>query len=203
MKNRGCLVLGLGAFGVLAVIVIIGIAIAGGKYNSMVDLDENVKQSWAQVQTAYQRRADLIPNLVNTVKGYADFEQETLTRVIEARQQVTNVNVDPESLTQENFQQFQQAQSQLSSALSRLLVTVERYPELKADQRFADLQNELASTENQIKYERDNFNEKATDYNKFVRRFPNNIFANIYNFDIRSLFEADAGAENAPEVSFD
>lgn len=203
MKNRGCLVLGLGAFGVLAVIVIIGIAIAGGKYNSMVDLDENVEQSWAQVQTAYQRRADLIPNLVSTVKGYADFEQETLTRVIEARQQVTNVNVDPENLTQENFQQFQQAQSQLSSALSRLLVTVERYPELKADQRFADLQNELASTENQIKYERDNFNEKATDYNKYIRSFPNNIFAGIYDFERRSLFEADAGAENAPEVSFD
>lgn len=203
MKNKGCLLLGLGAAGVLAVIVLIGVAIAGGKYNAMVDLDEDVKQSWAQVQSAYQRRAELIPNLVSTVQGYADFEQETLTRVIEARQQVTNVNVDPESLTAENFAQFQQAQGQLSSALSRLLVTVERYPELKADQRFADLQNELTSTENQIKYERDNFNEKAATYNKYVRRFPNNLFAGIYNFDVRSLFEAAPGSDVAPQVSFD
>lgn len=199
MKNKGCLLLGLGAAGVLAVIVLIAV----GKYNAMVDLDEDVKQSWAQVQSAYQRRAELIPNLVSTVQGYADFEQETLTRVIEARQQVTNVNVDPKSLTDENFARFQQAQGQLSSALSRLLVTVERYPELKADQRFADLQNELTSTENQIKYERDNFNEKAATYNKYVRRFPNNLFAGIYNFDVRSLFEAVAGSDVAPQVSFD
>jgi LemA protein len=193
------LILLLVAVGVIGLIVLTGI----GKYNRIIDLDTEVQNSWSKVQTAYQRRSDLIPNLVNTVKGYADFEQETLTKVIEARQQVTNVQVDPANLTPEAMAQFQQAQGQLSGALQRLLVTVERYPELKADARFADLQHELASTENQIKFERDAFNNTSTGYNKYIRQFPNNIFAGIFGFAQRSLFEADAGAENAPEVSFD
>jgi LemA protein len=193
------LILILVAVGVIGLIVLTGI----GKYNRIIDLDTEVQNSWSKVQTAYQRRSDLIPNLVNTVKGYADFEQETLTKVIEARQQVTNVTVDPANLTPEAMAQFQQAQGQLSGALQRLLVTVERYPELKADARFADLQHELASTENQIKFERDAFNNTSTGYNKYIRQFPNNLFAGIFGFDQRSLFEADAGAENAPEVSFD
>ncbi len=198
MNNRN-LILILVAVGVIGILIFTGV----GKYNRIIDLDTEVQNSWSKVQTAYQRRADLIPNLVATVKGYADFEQETLTKVIEARQQVTNLNIDPANLTPEAFSQFQQAQGQLSGALQRLLVTVERYPELKADARFADLQHELASTENQIKFERDNFNNTTTVYNKYIRQFPNNIFAGIFGFAQRSLFEAEAGAENAPEVSFE
>jgi LemA protein len=198
MKKNNLILL-LVALGIGAVLVLTGI----GKYNGMVNLDADVQNSWSKVQTAYQRRADLIPNLVSTVKGYADFEQQTLTQVIEARQQVTNLNIDPNNLTPEAFGQFQQAQGQLSGALQRLLVTVERYPELKADARFADLQHELASTENQIKFERDAFNNTATGYNKYIRQFPNNLFAGVFNFDQRALFEAEAGSQNAPKVSFD
>jgi len=198
MSSKNLIIL-LVAVGVIGLIIMTGV----GKYNRIISLDTEVQNSWAKVQTAYQRRSDLIPNLVNTVKGYADFEQETLTKVIEARQQVTNLQVDPANLTPEAMAQFQQAQGQLSGALSRLLVTVERYPELKADARFADLQHELASTENQIKFERDAFNNTSTGYNKYIRQFPNNLFAGIFGFSQRSLFEAEAGAENAPEVSFD
>lgn len=193
------LILILVAVGIGAILVMTGI----GKYNRIIDLDTEVQNSWGKVQTAYQRRSDLIPNLVSTVQGYADFEQETLTKVIEARQQVTNIQVDPANLTPENFAQFQQAQNQLSGALQRLLVTVERYPELKAGERFADLQHELASTENQIKFERDAFNNTATSYNKYIRQFPNNLFAGIFGFGQKSLFEAAPGSEQAPEVSFD
>ena len=198
MNSRN-LILILVAVGIGAILVFTGI----GKYNRIIDLDTEVQNSWGKVQSAYQRRADLIPNLVSTVKGYADFEQETLTKVIEARQQVTNLNVDPANLTPEAFSQFQAAQGQLSGALSRLLVTVERYPELKADARFADLRHELASTENQIKFERDAFNNTTTLYNKYTRQFPNNIFAGIFGFGQKSLFEAEAGSENAPRVNFD
>ncbi len=171
-------------------------------YNTLVSLDENVKGKWAQVENAYQRRADLIPNLVNTVKGAANFEQETLTQVIEARSRATSVTVDPENLTPEALQQFQQTQDGLSQSLGRLLVTVERYPELKANQNFLELQAQLEGTENRISTERRAFNEATQQYNTAVRKFPNNIMAGIFGFKQKGHFTAAAGAETAPEVQF-
>lgn len=171
-------------------------------YNTMVNKEENVKGKWAQVENAYQRRADLIPNLVNTVKGAADFEQETLTQVIEARAKATSVTVDPSNLTPEAIQEFQQSQDALSQSLGRLLVSVERYPELKANQNFLDLQVQLEGTENRISTERRAFNEATQDYNATVRRFPNNIMAGIFGFKQKGYFAAEAGAERAPEVQF-
>lgn len=171
-------------------------------YNTLVNLEENVKGKWAQVENAYQRRADLIPNLVNTVKGAANFEQETLTQVIEARAKATSVTVDPENLTPEAIQQFQQSQDALSQSLGRLLVTVERYPELKANQNFLELQAQLEGTENRISTERRAFNEATQEYNSAVRRFPNNIMAGIFGFKQKGYFTAEAGAERAPEVQF-
>ena len=171
-------------------------------YNTMVNLDEQVTSQWAQVENVYQRRADLIPNLVNTVKGYAAHEQETLTGVIEARSKATSVNINPENLNPQALQQFTQAQDGLSSALSRLMVVVERYPDLKANQNFMDLQAQLEGTENRITVERRNFNQAAQDYNTQIRRFPSNIFAGIFGFDKKAYFEASEGAEKAPEVQF-
>ena len=171
-------------------------------YNSLVDLDEGVSQSWANVEAAYQRRAELIDNLVNTVKGAADFERSTLEAVINARAKATSIEIDPSNITPEQFAQFQEAQSEVSSALSRLLVTVERYPELKANENFLKLQDELVSTENQILTARTRFNETVQGYNGKVRRFPSNITANIFGFDQKSYFEAEKGAEKAPEVEF-
>lgn len=171
-------------------------------YNTMVALDENVKGKWAQVENAYQRRADLIPNLVNTVKGAADFEQETLTQVIEARAKATSVTVDPENLTPEALQQFQQTQDGLSQSLGRLLVSVERYPELKANQNFLELQAQLEGTENRISTERRAFNEATQQYNTAVRKFPNNIMAGIFGFKQKGHFTATEGAGTAPEVQF-
>lgn len=171
-------------------------------YNTLVTLDENVKGKWAQVENAYQRRADLIPNLVNTVKGAADFEQETLTQVIEARAKATSVTVDPENLTPEALQQFQQTQDGLSQSLGRLLVSVERYPELKANQNFLELQAQLEGTENRISTERRAFNEATQQYNTAVRKFPNNIMAGIFGFKQKGHFTATQGAETAPEVQF-
>jgi LemA protein len=168
----------------------------------MVSQDENVKTKWANVQSDYQRRADLIPNLVNTVKGAANFEQETLTQVIEARAKATSTNFNAEDLTPEKIAQFQQAQGQLSGALSRLLVTVERYPELKANQNFMDLQKQLEGTENRIKVSRNDFNTAVQGYNNTVRQFPNNIFAGMFGFKTRQAFTADQGAERAPGVQF-
>ena len=168
----------------------------------MVELDESVAAQWAQVENVYQRRADLIPNLVNTVKGYADFEQETLTQVIEARSKATGINVNPENLNAESLQQFQQAQDGLSSALSRLLVVVERYPELKANQNFLELQSQLESTENRISVERRKFNDATRVYNTYIRRFPKNIVAAIFSFDQKGYFEAAEGSEEAPQVEF-
>jgi LemA protein len=168
----------------------------------MVSQDENVKTRWANVQSDYQRRSDLIPNLVNTVKGAANFEQETLTRVIEARAKATSVNVNTEDLTPEKIAQFQQAQSQLSGALSRLLVTVEQYPELRANQNFLDLQKQLEGTENRIKVSRNDFNTAVQGYNNTVRKFPNNVFAGMFGFRPRQPFAADPGAERAPQVTF-
>ena len=171
-------------------------------YNTMVNKEESVTSQWAQVQNAYQRRADLIPNLVSTVKGYASHEQETFTAVVEARAKATQVNINPEDLTEEGIKEFQQAQEQVSSSLSRLLVTVESYPELKANQNFLALQDELAGTENRISVERNRFNEAAKDYNQYIRQFPRVIFAGWFGFKKKGYFEADAGAQTAPSVEF-
>lgn len=171
-------------------------------YNTMVQKDETVEMAWANVQNAYQRRADLVPNLVNTVKGAANFEQETLTQVIEARAKATSVNISADNLTPENIQQFQAAQGQLSGALSRLLATVEAYPELKANQNFLELQAQLEGTENRIAVERRKFNEAVQDYNTTVRSFPNNIMAGMFGFERKGHFEAEAGAQTAPTVQF-
>lgn len=171
-------------------------------YNSMVSLDEETQQAWAQVENAYQRRADLIPNLVKTVQGAAEYEKGTLEGVIEARSKATSVQVDPSKLTEENIAAFQQAQDQLSSALSRLMVVVERYPELKANQNFLELQAQLEGTENRIAVERKKFNEVVQQYNTTIRRFPNNIFAGMFNFDKKGYFKAKEGADEAPDVEF-
>jgi len=171
-------------------------------YNQMVSMQEGVDQSWANVESAYQRRADLIPNLVNTVKGYADFEQETLTKVIEARAKATQTTIDPSNLTPEKLQQFQQAQGELSGALSRLLVTVERYPDLKANQNFLELQAQLEGTENRINVERNKYNVAAKEYNTYIRQIPRNIYAGWFSFDKKPYFEAEAGSDKAPTVEF-
>jgi LemA protein len=191
----------------LTLIVILGIILVLGgcgcsSYNSMVQLDENVKGKWGNVQSEYQRRSDLIPNLVNTVKGAANFEQETLTRVIEARAKATQVQVNANDLSPEKIAQFQQAQGEVASSLSRLLVTVERYPELKANANFQNLQAQLEGTENRIKVSRNDFNASVQDYNQVIRRFPNNLFAGVLNFKQRGYFQGAAGSENAPEVQF-
>jgi len=193
----------------LVPVLIIGAIVLGlylltvGKYNNAVVKQETAQTAWSQVESAYQRRSDLIPNLVNTVKGAADFERGTLTDVIEARAKATSVNVDAENITQDQLQQFQQAQGQVSSALSRLLVTVGRYPELRATQNFQQLQSQLEGTENRINVERNRYNEQVRDYNTYIRKFPNNLIVGMYGFERMPLFEADPGSENAPEVDFD
>lgn len=189
----------------IIVIALVGLFIytkAVGVYNMFVQNEETVDGNWAEVETQYQRRADLIPNLVNTVKGYADFEQETLTGVIEARAKATSINLNADDLTPENLARFQEAQDQLSGALSRLLVTVERYPDLKANQNFLELQAQLEGTENRIAVARRNFNQSVQSYNSTLRTFPNNLFAGWYGFERKGYFEAAAGAENAPTVQF-
>lgn len=196
MKSRNLVLIVVVAF-----ILILGGCGCNG-YNNMVKLDEDVKAKWANVQSDYQRRTDLIPNLVNTVKGYANFEQETLTKVIEARAKATSVNVSADNLTPEKIAQFQQAQGEVSGALSRLLVTVERYPDLKANANFMDLQKQLEGTENRIKVSRNDFNTAVQGYNTVVRRFPNNIFAGMFGFKVKEGFRADPGSEKAPEVKF-
>lgn len=196
MKSRNLILIVI-----LAVILILGGCGCGG-YNKMVNLDEAVKAKWGNVQSDYQRRADLIPNLVSTVKGAANFEQTTLTKVIEARAKATSMNVSPENLTPENLQRFQQAQGQLSGALSRLLVVAEQYPQLQATQNFRDLQAQLEGTENRIKVSRNDFNTSVLEYNSTVRRFPNNIFAGMFGFRPKPPFQAEAGAERAPKVEF-
>lgn len=187
---------------VIAVIVLIAYSSIKGTYNSMVTMDESVNGAWAQVENVYQRRADLIPNLVNTVKGYAAHEKETLEGVIEARSKATSVNINPENLSPQALQQFQSVQDGLSSALSRLMVVVERYPDLKANQNFLDLQAQLEGTENRITVERMKFNESAKAFNTYIRKFPKNIYASIFGFEKRAYFEAAPGAEKAPEVQF-
>ncbi len=185
------------------IIAIIGVfTLSSCGYNSMVNKQEAVTAQWGQVQNAYQRRADLIPNLVNTVKGYAAHEQETFTAVVDARARATQVNINPEDITEEGIQQFQQAQGQLSAALGKLLMIRENYPELKANQNFLALQDELAGTENRIAVERNRFNEAARDYNQYIRRFPHVIYAGWFGFNKKGYFEADAGAQTAPAVNF-
>jgi LemA protein len=186
--------------GLFAAIVAVLFSSCG--YNKMVTMEEQVTSQWAQVENVYQRRADLIPNLVNTVKGYAAHEQETLEGVIEARSKATSVNIDPTKLTPESIQQFNQAQEGLSSALSRLMVVVERYPDLKANQNFLDLQAQLEGTENRITVERMKFNETTQNYNAYIRKFPQVIYAGWFGFEKKTYFEAQQGAEKAPEVKF-
>lgn len=172
-------------------------------YNSFVEIDEDVENAWSKVQSAYQRRADLIPNLVNTVKGVADFEKSTLTAVQEARSKATSMNVDASNLNPEQIKQFQQAQSGLSQSLGRLLMVSERYPQLQANQSFRELQVQLEGTENRIKVARDRYNDVVTKYNKKTRRFPGTIFASMFGFEERGQFEAEASAQDAPDVNFD
>lgn len=192
---------GLIGCGVLVVIAAVLVATGVGSYNRLVELEESVDNAWSQVENVYQRRADLIPNLVATVKGAKDFEQETLTQVVEARAKVGQVSFDnaPDA---EQLSQFEAAQSQLSSALSRLLVVVERYPELKATDAFRDLQAQLEGTENRITVERKRFNDTTLSYNKTRRRFPTILLANIMGFDDKPYFEATEGAEEPPKVEF-
>ena len=190
------------------ILIIVGIVLVLGAmlvkpYNNMVQKDEESSKAWSNVENAYQRRMDLIPNLVKTVQGAADYEKGTLTEVIEARAKATSVQVDPSNLTEESIAKFQAAQDQLSSALSRLMVVVERYPELKATEEFKSLMDALEGCENRITVERGKFNETVNDYNQYIRRFPNNIIAGIFNFDKKGYFKASEGAEKAPEVNFD
>jgi LemA protein len=188
------------------VIVTLGIivySLTAGVNNTAVEYEESVLKNWADVENAYQRRSDLIPNLVSTVEGSADFERGTLTDVIEARAKATSVNVDAGNLNQEQIQQFQQAQGGLSSALSRLLVSVERYPDIKSNQNFLQLQSQLEGTENRISVARNRYNEAVRQYNTYIRKFPNNIFAGMFGFERKAPFEAEEGAENAPDVEFD
>jgi LemA protein len=189
---------------IIVLIVVVGLLVLSAfrGYNGMVTRSEKVDEQWSNVENSYQRRADLIPNLVNTVKGYADFEQTTLTQVIEARAKATQVQINPGNLTEESLKQFQDAQSGLSGALSRLMVVMEQYPNLKANQNFLDLQAQLEGTENRINTERRKFNEMARDYNTFIRMFPRNIWAGMFNFDKKPYFEAAEGTDKAPEVKF-
>jgi LemA protein len=197
--NRGLL---LGC-GVLVILALIMGGIAFSSYNSLVGLQEQVNSAWSEVENAYQRRADLIPNLVRTVQGAANFERSTLTAVVEARSRATSVQLTPEALNDpQAVARFQQAQDELSGALSRLLVTVERYPELKSNQNFLQLQDELAGTENRIAVERNRFNQSAQQYNTARRKFPTVLVANLMGFHEKAYFKAIAGAERPPEVTF-
>ena len=185
-----------------AIIVVIIIFWGIGGYNGMVSLDEGVQNKWADVETQYQRRADLIPNLVNTVKGYAAHESQTLENVVKARSEASSVKVDPQNITPEKLAEYQKAQSGVSSALGRLMVIVEKYPDLKANQNFLELQSQLEGTENRINTARRDFNEAAKGFNTEMRRFPKNILAGMFGFEKKAYFEAEKGAEKAPEVQF-
>lgn len=193
------------SFIVIAVIVVIVVALFGwvkGTYNGMVEQEENVSKAWSQVENVYQRRADLIPNLVNTVKGYAAHEKETLEGVLAARAKATQMTVNLDDLSEENIKKYQAAQGDLQQAMGRLLMLTENYPDLKANENFRDLQAQLEGTENRITVERQKFNEAAKEYNTNIRKFPNNIFAEMFGFEKKGYFEAQEGAEKAPEVKF-
>jgi len=187
---------------VIVVLAFIAYSSVKGTYNSMVTLGETVDKQWADVENVYQRRADLIPNLVSTVKGYATHEKETLEGVINARAKATSTTINAGDLSANNIAAFQKAQDGLSSALSKLMVVVERYPELKANQNFLELQAQLEGTENRIAVERRKFNEAAQNYNTFIKLFPKNLFANMFGFEKKPYFEAQQGADTAPKVEF-
>lgn len=186
----------------VAIILLIVVVMGWTSYNGMVTKEEVVESQWAQVENTYQRRADLIENLVATVKGYATHEKSTLTDVIEARSKATSVNIDADNLNAENMRQFEAAQNQLSSAFSKLMVVIERYPDLKANTGFLKLQNQLEEIENTILIERGLFNEQARIYNTYIRKFPKNLFAGLFNFDTKGYFEAAEGADEVPKVDF-
>jgi LemA protein len=199
--KKGCLI-GI-IIGALFALVILSTVLWGVKvYNGMVTMGESVTSQWGNVETQYQRRLDLIPNFVNTVKGAANFEQQTLTQVIEARAKATSVTIDPKNLNEQTMAQFQQAQGQVSSALARLMVVVEKYPELKATQNFRDLQVTLEGTENRISVERRKFNEIALSYNTYIKKFPQNFIAGMFSFQAKPYFKSAEGADKAPEVKF-
>ena len=193
-KNLGWII----PVGIIVVLVMWAI----GGYNGMVKMDEQVQNKWANVETQYQRRADLIPNLVSTVKGYAKHEQQTLEDVVKARSEATQLKVDAENLTPEKLAAFQKAQSGVSSALGRLLAVAENYPDLKANQNFLELQSQLEGTENRITVARKDFNDAAKSYNQSIRQFPKNILAGMFGFEKKSYVEAEAGSEKAPKVEF-
>lgn len=188
----------------LAFLIIAGMIIGPKFYNKSIALKEDATAQWGNVESAYQRRADLIPNIVNTAKGYAEFEQETLTMVVEARSKATSVTIDPSNITPEQLSQFQEVQGGLTSALARLLAVFERYPDLKANENFKELINELERTENRINVERNRFNESVRPFNEHLKKFPNNIINSfIGNFEIMDYFKAKEGTDEAPEVEFD
>ncbi len=196
--KRGLLI----TLGIILLIVVYSGCKIKNTQNELVTLDENVKAKWGEVENQYQRRSDLVPNLVATVKGAADFEKTTLTQVIEARAKATSMKIDPSNLSPEKIQQFQAAQGQLSQALGRLMVVSERYPELKANQNFLDLQVALEGTENRITVARKKFNESVQGYNTYMRKFPTSVIAGMLSFEQKGMFEAEAGAEKAPKVEF-
>lgn len=197
MKSKGLIILA-------AIVAVALFMVLGGvsSYNSMVDQEESVNKAWSNVENQYQRRSDLIPNLVNTVKGYAKHEQSTLEGVIAARASATQIKVDPANLTEESLQKYQKAQGAVGSALGKLLMLTENYPDLKANQNFIELQAQLEGTENRIAVERGRFNEITKEYNAFIRKFPKNIIAGICGFGKKAYFEAEAGTEKAPKVEF-
>ena len=186
----------------VAVVLLGGFVWVKNAYNNLVTSDENVQSAWSQVENVYQRRADLIPNLVATVKGYAAHESETLESVVAARANATQVTIDPASLSSEDIARYNEVQRELGNALGRLLLIQENYPDLKANQNFRDLQAQLEGTENRIATERMKFNQAVKDYNTLIRRFPNNIIASMFGFEKKGYFEADSGAEKAPQVEF-
>lgn len=193
-KNKGLII----TIVVIALVAIWGIS----SYNGLVSMDENVSNQWANVETQYQRRSDLIPNLVNTVKGYAKHESETLESVMAARSQATQVKIDPSNCTPQQLAAYQKAQGDVTTALGKLLAITENYPDLKANQNFLELQSQLEGTENRINVARKDFNDTAKKYNTSLRRFPRNIIASMFGFEKRNYFEAEAGAEKVPKVEF-
>ena len=193
-KNKGL---------IITIVVIVLVALWGiSSYNGLVGMDENVSNKWANVETQYQRRSDLIPNLVNTVKGYAKHESQTLEAVMAARSQATQVKIDPSNCTPQQLAAYQKAQGDVTTALGKLLAITENYPDLKANQNFIELQSQLEGTENRINVARKDFNDSAKKYNTSLRRFPRNIIASMFGFEKRNYFEAEAGAEKAPKVEF-
>lgn len=200
MNNKGCF--GIGTLGLVIIGIVVILFLWGkGVYNTLVEKDQLVQSKWSNVETVYQKRTNLIPNLERTVVSYKNFEQETLTKVVEARSKATSVNIDPSNMTEADLAKFQAAQGQLTGALSRLMAVVESYPNLKADQQYINFQREYTAIENSIRMETVNYNEAAKDFNTYRKSFPNNIFANFFgDFKDKPYFKADAGAEKAPEV---